>query len=141
MIAAREMSVIEALLNNLDKEFGVKRIGTPKKFLRTTIVRDMQRKTISLTQEAYVDEALSRFNLESANIHTTPLDPGYKLESTKDAKSDDKASNYLSITGSLNWVESKTRPDVTFATRRLQHRQIAPSEKDYLVAKGVLRYL
>lgn len=48
---------------------------------------------------------------------------------------------YQRITSKLNWLTTKTRPDITYATFQLQRQNAAPTTKDMKAAKHLLRYL
>jgi hypothetical protein len=53
----------------------------------------------------------------------------------------DDLSEFQTYTGELGWLSLKTRPDITFAVRRLRQAQSKPTKKDWKAVKGVMRYL
>ena len=48
---------------------------------------------------------------------------------------------YLHLTGQLNWVATKTRPDIVYAVGRLQKNNSSPTTTDMAAGKHLLRYL
>ena len=44
----------------------------------------MKKRTLSISQSAYIDKILCQFNLQDAKTSTTPLDPNIRL--SKDQK-------------------------------------------------------
>ena len=76
-------------------------------------LRDRASRSISFSQEAYIDKMMSRFHLKDSKTHITPLDP--KIQLTKDQCSstdDEKAAMskipYREAIGSLMWAAIAT---------------------------------
>ncbi|EED11570.1 hypothetical protein TSTA_008660 [Talaromyces stipitatus ATCC 10500] len=139
LIAGKCEAQIDGILDTFDKAWGVKRIGEPKRFLGINVHREKD--TIKLEQSDYVDGILNRFSMADSHPRSLPLEPKFTLESNDPKATDDEKEKFVKITGSANWLTSKTRPDITFTVRRLQHKQHDPTKYDYVAGKGVLRYL
>ena len=45
---------------------------------------------------------------------------------------------YLHLTGQLNWVATKTRPDIVYAVGRLQKKNTSPTTTDMAAGKDLL---
>ncbi|EED13506.1 hypothetical protein TSTA_097620 [Talaromyces stipitatus ATCC 10500] len=141
LIAAKDIDAIHWLLNELDAEYGVKRIGHPKKFLGCNLHYNPTSQVISMFQEPYVKEILNRFDMDRCSGRKAPIEPGSKLTFTGESPDPGFLEIYQKIVGSLNWLEFKTRPDICFAVRFLQWKQKEPIKDDMERTKGVLRYL
>jgi hypothetical protein len=102
---------------------------------------DLKTKTVKLEQSDYIDDILNRYSMADSHPRTLPLDPKFTLDNPGEEATKEHKDRYVKITGSANWLTSKTRPDITFAVRRLQHKQHKPTEYDYVNGKGLLRYL
>ena len=71
------------------------------------------------------------------------MTPAYLINSkTRDEIIDsEKLTTFQKHTGRLGWLSYKTRPDITFAVRRLQHVQSKATMADWTAMKTIMRYL
>jgi len=86
--------------------------------------RGRSARTISISQEAFIDSILARFNLTDAASVTTPLAPGTHLSAddsptSKDEKDKKEMRWYGELVGALAWLAFGTRPDIAFAASSL----------------------
>ena len=108
--------------------------------------RDRPARTISISQEAFIDSALARFNLTEAATVATPLTPGTQLSTADCPTSEDKKKEmsncpYRELVGVLAWLMLGTRPDIAFAASSLARFGHNPGRVHWEAAKCVLRYL
>lgn len=104
------------------------------------VIRDRQRKTIQLTQSAYIDMILERFQVTAGRTINTPLESTFKL--VKDGESCKAGiSRYQQLVGSLMWAAITTRPDLTFTVSCLSQVCANPTEVAWQAGIRVLRYL
>ena len=69
---------------------------------------------ITLSQEAYIQQILVRFSLQDIAPSHTPADPLIKQQSEKGEVADpDFRHTYQAMTGSLMYLSTQTRPDIT----------------------------
>jgi hypothetical protein len=107
-------------------------------------VRDYDKRTITISQEHYIEKILADAHMEDCHGNNIPMNPSYLDISKKKDDADgnpDIIDSFMNHTGQLGWLSYKTRPDITFATRRLQQAQANPTDADWSAAKGVMRYL
>ena len=81
--------------------------------LNLIIKRDTMNKTINISQEAYINKIISRFNLQDAKTCATPLDPNVKLSKDQCPTSDGEKKAmakipYQKAIGSLIWTAVAT---------------------------------
>ncbi|ETW77457.1 hypothetical protein HETIRDRAFT_247227, partial [Heterobasidion irregulare TC 32-1] len=74
---------LEKIKEGLKQIFEMTDLGPIHWLLGIEIKRDRQARTLSLSQAAYIDVIIARFNLDEANPLTTPLDPSFILNSTQ----------------------------------------------------------
>jgi len=96
---------------------------------------------LGVTQKPYIDIVLKRFDMENSLTVSTPLPKGIQLKSgTEDERILDP-SIYQSIIGSLMYVTTGTRPDLS-STLSIFSQFAACSTAQHLeAAKDVLKYL
>jgi len=117
-----------------------------KWILELKVERDRTARTISMSQEAFIDSIPTRFNLADAAPTTTPLTPGNQLTKadcpTAQADKDEMTGiPYRQLVGALSSLALGTRPDVAFATSSLGRFGHNPGRVHWEAAKRVLRYL
>ena len=143
LLGAPNTITLNTFLDKLEASYGLKRLGTPTKFLGYSTTRLPENKTIFLHQTGYAKELLARFDMHNSNGRLIPLNPGHKLNDHTTTNDFDPhlLSFYQAVAGSLNWLNIKTRPDFTFAIRNIQTKLSSPTSADMAAAKGILRYL
>ena len=110
------------------------------------VTRDREARTISLSQESYIDTIINRFELSEAKTIPTPIVPGISY-STKDAPADKTEATrmakvpYREAIGSLMYAAVATRPDISFAVSTLSQFLENPGEVHWEAVKRVFRYL
>ena len=104
--------------------------------------------TISMGQEAFADKILHEYKMEGADIHIphSPYRSGHPVDSIETHEYDPvkqaSLTNQLqSILGSLQWLATCTRPDLSTITNMLAKYQANPSQGHIDAAKHVLRYV
>ena len=90
------------------------------------IERDVELGTIKLSQEAYVESLMKRFDVQP--ISDIPASPGGDLG----PKQDDELGEDWPVretVGSLMWLSTMTRPDITNAARTVARYAHEPTER------------
>jgi len=138
-------SVWESDKQTLSQQFKIKDIGECEWILNMRIERDRQRRTITLSQETYVNQILYEFDLPSDRYVGSPYK--YKditvcldgMDSTPLSKEDH--SKYRSIVGELMWISMITRIDIAHIANQLSRYVSSPLEYHLQAAYRVLQYL
>ena len=107
------------------------------------VTRDRANRTLTLSQQAYLEKMLEKLGLLQMNPVTTPMNPNtvlVKAPSTHTASKQD-ISFYQSIIGSLMYAANGTRPDIAFAVNRLSKYSSNPDSIHITALKHVLRYI
>jgi hypothetical protein len=94
---------------------------------------------ITLWQYHYVEKILSRFGFINGKYSPTPYDPSVILRKNKDEPTDQL--KYSQIIGTLMYLASATRPDISFAVSKLSRFMSNPGIYHWLALERVMRYL
>ena len=128
----------ESLLASLNKTFPTNDLGECTWYDECGIERDAELGTIKLSQEAYVESLMKRFDVQS--ISDIPASPGADLGPKQD---DEPGGDYpvKEAIGSLMWLSTMTRPDITNAVRAEARYAHEPTERLWQVIIKILSYL
>jgi hypothetical protein len=94
---------------------------------------------ITLTQSHYVEKVLSRFGYKDRKPSPTPYDPSLILRKNKRTGRDQL--RYFQIIGSLMYLASATRPDISFAVSKLSRFTSNPGDDHWCALQRVRHYL
>ena len=94
---------------------------------------------ITLLQSHYIEKVLSRFGFMDSKPSPTPYDPSVTLRKNKKIVRDQL--RYSQIIGSLMYLASATRPDISFAVCKLSRYMSNPGNDHWHALERVLRYL
>ena len=141
--AAKDMAAIEHTEKLLTDRFKMKCLGNLSFYLGCRIMRSRAKREIYLIQDAYVEQLLEKYNVESLNPIDTPMAPGSRLTKAPDdyAPTSNLLNEYQSLVGRLMWPSLQTRPDITFAVAQLSRHLVSPTTDHLNAGKRVLRYL
>ena len=136
----------DALKAKLVERFRTKDLGASTWILGMRITRDRQKRTITLDQELYVTKALERYGMEQCKPAPTPEAVGTQRHEAAEsvaAALDSPADKlrFQEMVGTLMYASISCRPDIAHAVHRLASAMQAPTERDIVAAKRVLRYL
>jgi hypothetical protein len=94
---------------------------------------------ITLLQSHYVEKVLNRFGYMDCKPSPTPYDPSLILRKNKRLGKDHL--RYSQIIGSLMYLASATRPDISFAVSKLSRFSSNPGSDHWRGIDRVMRYL
>jgi histone deacetylase 1/2 len=139
LIATKDEHLKLELLTFLNRKYSIKDMGVLTWYLGMEIARDTEG-TYTVTQTRYLQELQSRFRMSDARIRRIPM---YVNAGRDDESSDTPVTNepYRQLIGSLMYAMVATRPDIAFAIGYLSRYVSQPTERVWLLAKDVLRYL
>ena len=146
LLACSDLGLLHETKRMLSKNFDMKDLGEAFFVLGIEILRNRSRGLLGLSQRAYVDRILERFNMQQCKPGIAPVCKGDKLSLSQCPHSDfEKAQMknvpYASALGSIMYPQVCTRPDIAFATGLLGRYQSNPGYDHWVVAKKVMRYL
>jgi hypothetical protein len=140
LIAAPTTIIIEETKTILANEFELKELGPVQSFLGLQVTRDRENRTIYLSQEAYTDKILAKFDKQSINPVSTPFQANLTLPATWEPVTD-QHSSYVAETASLNYLATGTRPDISFTVSKLSQANKGPSKEHIGLLNHLWRYI
>ena len=100
-------------------------------------------KCMIVHQQKYINDIIKEFNMVNCNEFVIPASPSVKLSSNMDGQDNplDSNSAYRKIIGSLMYICTKTRPDISFIVCKLAQFVEKPMVIHWKAAKKVIQYL
>ena len=145
-ITGSSLSLIEDYEQQIGNIFTITHLGPVSWLLGLSITCDRSKRTLSLSQETYINSIVHRFNLEDAKLLSAPIDTNTRLLKDDCANSDEEKQEmkripYREVIGALNWVTVSTRPDIAFVVSQLAQFLENPGRVHWETVKRVIRYL
>ena len=136
---------IQQLKKQLNSAYPLEDRGPASIFLGVKITRNREKRSLSLSQAHYVQEALATFNLLETRPVAIPIQPGLVGAIGDKAKSSPitatEKHRYQQIIGTVMFLMVMTRPDIAFAVNWLARQLQQPLESHYKGAINLLKYL
>ena len=141
LVAAATKAAAELAKGAITGVFKAREMEEPSFFLGLHIVQDADKGTLQVGRHQYVTTLLEQFGLDKANPVRLPM--GVGARPTKDGKPLMGAliKTDQELVGSLLYLATGTRPDISFAVGQLTRHVSAPTMEHLAAAKTVLRYL
>src|SRR5215213_6619523 len=127
------------LERNLMRNLNIKEFHDAHYFLGAEIVRNREKRTLFLTQEAYTERLLEKWGMAQANKVSTPL----SNELLRKSKSEEVVENeqYRSKLGGTQYLAIWTRPELAFAQSELATFVSCPGKKHHEALQRMFCYL
>ena len=132
----------------LMSQWEISDLGQAKFALGIGITRHIPTHTISLSQTAFIDRVVERFDVHAARPVDTPMVAGLHLRRpdktipiTEELATWMKNTPYSALVGSLMYIAIGTRPDIAYAVGRLASFLDCYRPEHWEAAIRVLRYL
>lgn len=134
-----------ACKKRITNRFKIDDIGELHWVLNMRIQRDRVNRTITLSQQAYIERKLKELKMDECKTATTPCIDGnleLPLDSTDAVPlTSEEHAQYRVIIGVLLYAANCTRADIIFIVSRLSRYVASPCQHHLVAAKRVLRYL
>lgn len=142
IMAPRQSGMIEQVKAELASAFSMADMGPISFYLGLKVEGDRKKKTIKLSQPAYIDRILARFHLDKAHPVNTPMKENSLLQPrSKGEASASEKERYQGMTGSLMFSMVETRPDIVFVTSVASRQAKNPGHQYTEAVKTILRYM
>ena len=133
----------------------IEALGEPTWILGMGVTRNRKQRTITLDQQLMIDNLYNKFCSKDKKTGPrkvkdwlVPMSESCRVsasdmptEEEKQRLPKDFHHLYMSLIGSLTYIQTRTRPDVSFAVSRLARYMVNPGKKHMKCAIGVLKYL
>nr|ABG66099.1 retrotransposon protein, putative, Ty1-copia subclass [Oryza sativa Japonica Group] len=137
LIFGTNLRVINEVKSFLSQNFDMKDLGVADVILNIKLIRGEN--GITHLQSHYVEKILNRFGYIDSKPSPTPYDPSLLLRKNKRIARNQL--EYSQIIGSLMYLTSVTRPDISFAVSKLSLFTSNLGDDHWRVLERVMRYL
>ena len=119
LLASNDLDLLNKTKGILTRTFDMKDLGEASFVLGIEIHRDRSQNLLGLSQHAYVDRVLKRFNMENCKVGEVSVVKGDKLGKSQCPSNNFERKSmenipYASTVGSLMYSQVCTRPDIAF---------------------------
>ena len=122
-------------------KFEVKDMGELHHFLGTKVLQNKHNGDVWIGQQAYTQKVLRKFNMENAKAVDTSVDASSKLVKMNEDSEGTDREQFQSAVGSLLYLSTMTRPDITYAVSNVAKFCANPAEEHWIAVKRIMRYL
>nr|AAN64998.1 Putative gag-pol polyprotein [Oryza sativa Japonica Group]ABF95728.1 retrotransposon protein, putative, Ty1-copia subclass [Oryza sativa Japonica Group] len=137
LIFGTNLEMINEVKSFLYQNFDMKDLGVADVILNIKLIRCEN--GITLLQSHYVEKILNHFGYIDSKPSPTPYDPSLLLRKNKRIARNQL--EYSQIIGSLMYLASATRPDISFAVSKLSRFTSNPGDDHWRALERVMRYL
>ena len=136
IITGNNRATMDRFKAAISDRFKMKDLGMLRWILGMEIKRDRARRTLELSQEAYINSVLTRFGMENSKPVATPAEG--VLRRLADGGPDHE---FMQLVGSVLYLAMISRPDIAFAVQNLGRHMQRVGPDHWVAAKRLLRYL
>lgn len=119
IVGDSEKTVVE-MKDELGSQYEIADLGEIHWLLGLKVERNREGRTLALSQTAYIEKLLRRFNMMDASPVSTLLKPGRTMSkaqcpNTNEEKEEMRGVPYREVIGGLLYLARMTRPDISYA--------------------------
>jgi hypothetical protein len=146
LLIRNDIPMRETIKSSLRKSFSMKHLGEATYILGIKISRDRSKRLIGLSQQAYIDKILNRFNMQDSKKGFLPMSHGITLSKKQcptdlNEKERMRAFSYASAIGSIMYAMICTHTDVSSALSATSRYQSNYGDAHWTIVKNILKYL
>jgi len=141
LVFSSNSKAIQELKDNLSIKVTITDLGPISYYLGIEISRDYSSKTITLQQSKYLKDILQRFKKENLKSVRIPAILGSKLDTYKDTATSNDINYYQQQIGSLIYLMTTTRPDISYALGDCSRYMANPGPEHFKALDYIWRYL
>lgn len=139
LLAAMDKHDLDKIIKSMEKAFKVT-VNETEYFVGIQIHKQADG-SVFLNQEAYTKKVLERFGMNNCASVTTPADAYNKLKFNEGGAIVANDYPYRELIGSLMFLMTVTRPDISYAVSALAQYLDKPQAHHVIAGKRLLRYL
>jgi hypothetical protein len=136
--------VVTQVVKAIEESFGKMTVtrGNDHTFLGMDIKFNKEARTVTLTMNNYITEAIKDFGDDVSSPASTPSGKGlFDVDPASKALTKSASELFHSIVAKLLYISSRARSDISPTIAFLCTRVASPTEQDWLKLKRLLRYL
>ena len=135
-IAYNDDEIVSNLKLRLDEKFCVKDLGKLNHFLGISVTQHED--YVVFQQKQFIQDLLNEKGMENCKPLSTPMEHS---SNNCDSKLLSENTSFRSAIGSLNYLATISRPDISYSVGVLAAKVESPTHEDWLRMKRILRYL
>ena len=138
IIGARNTALKEEIKSLLRSRFRMKDLGALTYFLGIEFLQSSDAMSIKLSQTHYTKKILTKYGMMDSRPRATPCEAKPEI-----VNGDPQPLNvkYREVVGSLIYLMTCTRPDISWTVTRLSQKLEDPGPVEWVMLRHVLRYL
>ena len=136
-----DLAMYRAFRKKFEKKFDLKSDDHIDVYLGNRIDHDRAKGTVTMSQEHYLMACLEKFGLADCNGVDKPISSRLTAQDQPEIADSTAQELYRGMVGSLLYLASWTRPDISFAVSELSRFVSNPGKPHLEAAKRVFRYL
>ena len=145
-VTGNSMTIIKEFMIAMNKKYKLTNTGLASWLLGIKITRDLTNRMLSLSQHAYIEAIITKYNFNDLKPLAIPINPSILLSKTQGpSKLEDiarmKNVPYREAVGSLMYTAMGTRPDIALATSTVAQFCDNPGWVHWEAVKRIFRYL
>jgi hypothetical protein len=145
-LAASSMDLIKELKDKIRTYVEVTDLGELHWLFGIEVTRNRDSGTLSLSQKAYLDSIIRRFNFEELKPVSNPMEPSTKLHSGQSPSTGAEHTAmhhvpYREAVGSLMYASLGTRPDISYAVTTVSRFSSNPGQAHWDAVRRIYHYL
>ena len=147
LIVSKDMSEVETVKSDLAKQFTMEDRGDVEYILGIQVIRDRETRTLKLLQTQYASDVVKKFKMETSKCKLkVPMHAKAKF-TTEDCPTDEEEIKYMkkvpyrSAVGSLMYLATCTRPDISYAVSMCASYMHNPGRVHWDAVKNILAYV
>ena len=138
--AGKNEEEIEEVKKEISKKFDAVDMGPLHYFLGVKVIQS-ENGSVWIGQPSYIQSVLNKFKMEDCNPVETPADASQKLKKAEEKEELADKELYQSAVGSLLYVSTRTRPDISNAIGSCARFSSNPTKCHWTAVKRIMRYL
>ena len=141
VLAGKSDQRMREVKDALAERYEMKDLGFLHHFLGVKVIHNEDTGKVWIGQPSYTEKLLKKFGMENSKPVSTPLSTDVKLIKKTEASDSCDQKMYQAAVGSLLYLSTKTRPDISFAVESVARFCADPSSQHWAAVKRILRYL
>ena len=139
ILCCNNRNELQLVKQSLSMRFKIKDLGLIRWYLGVEF--EHNHNSISMSQENFIRKVLERFSMHDAKTKYLPCDVGMNKFACSESKLLESPKLYRAIIGSLVYIMTCTRPDISYIVTRLAQYMDKPTKAHLAYAKYVMHYL
>ena len=140
IICSSNDDVLNTIKKSLKDQFQMKDMGQLSWFLGIEFTFDSEG-NVKMSQRKYCERILERFHMMECNPKSVPCDMSVNKLVSSDSTELADPKLYRMIVGSLIYITTGTRPDLSYIVSKLSQSMSKPTKAYLGIAKHVLKYI